>query len=361
MDKKRKKKSKGRNKLLRKEASPEEATPAIEARMQADPDGAEADPVRQNGESDEVEGAPDESGGAPDESEGARVATGEDGGGDAQPVDAVIDLEEDLDDPIARAELVAAVAGLEAPPDPERDDAPPREDVADAPVDVPPEEPATHVEGAAVASPDADYGAAPDSSDESEDAPIIRADALAALREFRREGVATLPEELILDLGEATTPEERDRLLAAALAHVEMQDAIYRVPLESGASRRWKGVIATAVFVVAMMLAGLPPAFLVPDPTPPLTATERAGGIRMALLMQAEQIEAFRARSGRLPSSVAEVENTVPGIRFVRSSNRVYQLIAYTPDGNAVVYDSASPDPSFAPTEEVWARVKGDS
>ena len=225
---------------------------------------------------------------------------------------------------------------------------------------VAPAEPATDVEGAAVLDRDAEYGVAADSSDESEDAPLIKPDALAALREFRREGVATLPDELVLDLGDATTPEERDRLLAAALAHVEMQDAIYRVPLESEASRRWKGVIAAALFVMATILAGLPPAFLVPDPPPPLTATERAGSIQMSLLMQAEQIEAFRARTGRLPSSIAEVETAVPGVRFVRSSNRLYQLIVYTPDGDAVVYDSASPDPSFAQAEEVWARLKGD-
>ncbi len=359
MGKKRKKKSKGRKKRQNAEASPKEVTPEVDvvAEVSAEP---------------------------------------------PSPVDAVIDLDEDLDDPLARAELVAAVAGLEVgsetedgpddhgdlPPDEQEgllddegatddapvsaDDAPTEgdpssaqageasadaEDARDATDGVSPPASVSDIEGAGEPDTDAAYGV----TAAEEERPLIGPDALVALSEFRQEGVATLPEELVLDLGDATTPEERDRLLAAALAHVEMQDAIYRVPLESGASRRWKGLIASAVFLFAIVLVGLPPAFLVPEAPPPLTVAETGGGIRMALLMQAEQIEAFRARSGRLPSSIAEVETALPGVRYVRSSNRLYQLIAYTPAGDAVIYDSSSPDPSFAAAEEAWSRLMGDS
>ena len=238
-----------------------------------------------------------------------------------------------------------------------REDEADAEDARDATDGVSPPASVSDIEGAGEPDTDAAYGV----TAAEEERPLIGPDALVALSEFRQEGVATLPEELVLDLGDATTPEERDRLLAAALAHVEMQDAIYRVPLESGASRRWKGLIASAVFLFAIVLVGLPPAFLVPEAPPPLTVAETGGGIRMALLMQAEQIEAFRARSGRLPSSIAEVETALPGVRYVRSSNRLYQLIAYTPAGDAVIYDSSSPDPSFAAAEEAWSRLIGDS
>ncbi len=287
--------------------------------------------------------------------------------------DVVLDLDEDLDDPLARAELVAAVAGLEALSDTadEHDAAADEHDgTADEPEtaaekDAVAEEgssdigivPTEEIEGAGTRDTDAEYGVA----DGADATPLIGPDALVALSEFSREGVATLPEELILDLGESTTPEERDRLLAAALAHVEMQDAIYRVPTESGASRRWKGLIATALFLMALFLVGLPPAFLVPEAPAPLTVSEQADGIRMALLMQAEQVEAFRARSGRLPTTISEVESALPGIRFVRSSNRLYQLIAYTPSGDAVVYDSASPDPPRATSQAASARLRGES
>lgn len=369
MGKKRKKKSKGRKKRQKAEASPEKVTSEVDVVAEAS-----AEPPT--------------------------------------PVDAVIDVDEDLDDPLARAELVAAVAGLDMGPETEdspnspgdlppdegvlgdaeaaADDAPVSADDAPVPADDAPTEAddtsaqtleasadpddakdmadavtedasassGSDIEGAGEPDTDAAYGV---TAAEEDQRPLIGPDALVALSEFRQEGVATLPEELVLDLGDATTPEERDRLLAAALAHVEMQDAIYRVPLESGASRRWKGLIASAVFLFALVLVGLPPAFLVPEAPPSLTVAETGGGIRMALLMQAEQIEAFRARSGRLPSSIAEVETALPGVRYVRSSNRVYQLIAYTPAGDAVVYDSSSPDPSFAATEETWSRLMGES
>lgn len=200
---------------------------------------------------------------------------------------------------------------------------------------------------------------AADPDEDEDDAPLIGPDALVALSEFRDEGVATVPEELVLELGEATSAEERDRLLAAALAHVEMQDAIYRVPLESGTTRRWKGLLAAVIFVMALFLASFPPAFLVPEAPSPVTTGERLRGIRMALLLQAEQVDAFQVREDRLPASLTEVETALPGIRLVRSSNRLYQLVAYTPDGEAVVYDSASPDPAFAEVAASW-KDRGD-
>lgn len=276
---------------------------------------------------------------------------------DPEDVDAVIDLDEDLDDPLARADLIAAVAEMESAGDVGADD-PSTLDGSDAPDDES-APPVDEVPSADEEVPPEDEAEAAD--DETRAAPLIGADALVALSEFRREGVATLPEELILDLGDSTTPEERDRLLAAALAHVEMQDAIYRVPLESPGRRRWKGLVATGIFLMALVVVGLPPGFLVPDAAPSLTVSERNEGLRLALLVQAAQIEAFRARSGRLPSSIDEVETALPGIRFVRSSNRLYQLIAYTPAGDAVVYDSASPDPSFTAAQEAWTRLSGGS
>ncbi|MDX1495237.1 MAG: hypothetical protein R3253_14315 [Longimicrobiales bacterium] len=301
-----------------------------------------------------------------------------------EPVDAVIDLDEDLD----AAELIAAAANLDSASEEGADEAAeartaPVEDASAAEGE---DEPAERGEEAA-----AEDGAAPSAEDESRtgdrkatvqeatdaaravdtateespeeppEAPLIGPDALVALSEFREEGVATVPEELILDLGDTTSPDERDRLLAAALAHVEMQDAIYRVPLESGTSRRWKGLLAAALFVMALFVAGLPPAFLVPDGPAPLTTAERTRGIRQALLLQAQQIEAFQATADRLPRTLAEVETALPGIRFVRSSNRLYQLIAYAPTGEAVVYDSAAPDPAFAEVASSMLSAGGDS
>lgn len=335
---KKRKKSKGRKKR-RRQSQADAPAPSSAKEEPSDASGedgeAAADEAKgvEDGEpaAEDTEGAED-----PEAAEGPAEQTG---GGesldDARLVE-VVDLDEDLDDPEVRAELVAAAAELTERAE-EDEDAGQAGDEAEADTEV--------------ASGDV----------RDDEVPVIGPDALLALSEFRDEGVATIPEELVLELGEAASAEERDRLLAAALAHAEMQDAIYRVPLESATARRWKGLIAAALFVLALFLVGLPPGFLVPEAPPPLTTEERLLGIRTALLLQAEQVEAFRVREDRLPTSLAEVETALPGIRFVRSSNRLYQLVAYTPEGDAVVYDSASPHPAFSDVSASWVAPEGES
>jgi len=78
--------------------------------------------------------------------------------------------------------------------------------------------------------------------------------------------------------------------------------------------------------------------------------------IRNALLLQAQQVDAYRIRSQRLPNSLDELPETLPGIRYVRSGNRTFQLIAYEADGNAVVYDSSNPAPEFEAMGATWLR-----
>lgn len=262
---------------------------------------------------------------------------------------AVIKVDDELEDPDARAELIAAAAGLV----PEGSAEGGGEEV-EATDDAPAEDVETPDEATARASAEGGDEAEPsDDADgdrgggEDGETPLIGRDALIALTQFRDEGVATVPEELVLDLGEVTSPDERDRLLAAALAHVEMQEAIYRVPTESTTPRHWKGLIAAGLFILAAVLAVLPPDPFVPAGPAPLSDADRLRGIRTALLVQAEQIEAFRVRESRLPTSLGEVDTALPDIRFVRSGTRLYQLVAYTPAGDAVIYDSAAPHSAF--------------
>jgi hypothetical protein len=186
------------------------------------------------------------------------------------------------------------------------------------------------------------------------DVPTLTPAALAALTAIHRESVARQPGELVLDLGEATTEEERSRILAAALAHAEMQEAIYRVPSESGTRHRWKGTIASSLFLIATLVFVLPPPAILPDPPPRLLPADHVHGVHVALLLQAEQIEAFRTREGRLPDSLDEVPTAIADVRYVKSNNRLYQLVAHTPQGQTIVYDSASPAPEFEPVRATW-------
>jgi hypothetical protein len=143
-------------------------------------------------------------------------------------------------------------------------------------------------------------------------------------------------------------------------AHAEMQEARYRVTTDAGAAGRWKGTIASFIFLVALVVFIRPPGFLVPDAPATLTPDDELFGVRVTLLLQAEQIEAYRSREEQLPRSLAEVDARFPGVRFVRSSNRLYQLIAYTVEGEAIVYDSATPDPVFATIARDWVTTRDD-
>jgi hypothetical protein len=189
--------------------------------------------------------------------------------------------------------------------------------------------------------------------------PLLPADALLALSEIHREGLASVPVEHIIDLGEATTERERDRLLVAALAHAEMQDAKYRVPTESSSIRRWKGGIAGALLLLAGVTAASPPSFVAPPAAGRPTVADAEQGVRLALMLQVEQVEAFRVVEGRLPGTLDELPQSVAGVRFVRSTDRMYQLVARAPDGRSIVYDSAAPDVSLETTRRPWDPIQG--
>ena len=280
-----------------------------------------------------------------------------------------IDPDDDLDDADARERLIAEALAFVAMEEGEAvpGDAPSAESMAPPEASgrgeaVDPETASTDLDENTAAPPST---ASPDEEGASDAAdsggPKITGQALLALSEIHAEGLASLPEELILDLGEATTSEQRDRLLAAALAQVEMQDAVYRVSADTNQTRNIKAGIAIGVLLIAALVGIRPPGLLVPDPPAALTQADRTQGLRVALLLQAQQVEAFRVQAGRLPNSMAEVETSLPGIRLVKSSNRLYQLIAYTSEGEPIVYDSEVPAPEFERLRREWSTTRDGS
>jgi hypothetical protein len=157
------------------------------------------------------------------------------------------------------------------------------------------------------------------------------------------------------DLGSVSSPEVRDRLLAEALAHAEHKEARYRVPYrDSTSANLWKALLVVVLLAAAGVLAVAPPQWIRLAPAASLGRADALRGLRLALLLQAQQVEAFRLRTQRLPSSLDEVPSRFSEIRYVRSGSRAYQLVAYERDGSAVVYDSAAPTPPFRALTPVW-------
>jgi hypothetical protein len=156
------------------------------------------------------------------------------------------------------------------------------------------------------------------------------------------------PRALPLDLsGDVSTPEARARLLAQALAHAEHKEARYRVPLaDTRRAARWKSAAAVALLALAGVVAIAPPSWVRPEPPAQLGDAARDRGIRLALLLQAQQVEAYRVRAQQLPASLDDLPMRLAGLRYTRSG-RSYQLVGFTPLGDAIIYDAADPSPEF--------------
>ena len=183
--------------------------------------------------------------------------------------------------------------------------------------------------------------------------PKLSADALLALSEMRSQGFV-MPGERVVELGANTSDQDRDRLIAATMAQVEMQEAIYRVPAAVRRDTGIKAGVAGTLLFVALMVGVWPPGIVVPDPPSTLTERDALTGLRVTLLLQAQQIEAFRVTEDRLPVSLEEAGAPFDGVRYLRSGNRVYQLVAYRPDGEPVIFDSAAPAPEFDALVRSW-------
>ena len=142
--------------------------------------------------------------------------------------------------------------------------------------------------------------------------------------------------------------EDRERLLAEALAHAEAQDAHYRVLSADEPERgRWKAPVAALLLVLALWVALAPPRWMAGAEAPFPTDGERDKGLRTAIWMQARQVEVFRLREGRLPEHLSELPVQMPGLTLVRSNNRVFQIRGRLADGELLVFDSAQPSPAF--------------
>ena len=92
------------------------------------------------------------------------------------------------------------------------------------------------------------------------------------------------------------------------------------------------------VLAVAGVLAFAPPAWILPAPPAAPTAAEREASARFAIFLQAQQIEQFRATRGRLPGTLEEAGQPVPGVVYLVNSGNTYQLRSV--EDQAIAYNS---------------------
>lgn len=158
-----------------------------------------------------------------------------------------------------------------------------------------------------------------------------------------------------------SSAQDREQIIAEVVAHAALQEAQYRQPMaDPRKPGGWKIALAVALLVVAGGAAAFPPAWLAGS-TPRLTDDDRVRGLMATMHIQAQQLDAFRARTGRLPNSLDELEHTAPEVHYVRSSHRVYQLVVTAPDGRNLVYDSGRPAEDFAAVASGWLPERDGS
>lgn len=136
---------------------------------------------------------------------------------------------------------------------------------------------------------------------------------------------------------------ERARILAAVLRDQAERADLAREVRERRTRRSRVRRVALAVAWVAMawIWFGGHPALRIQAP-PPATVAEEASALRLQMYLQAQRVEAFRLRTGRLPHVLEEAGPTPPGLTYQRMGSVRYRLEGMA-DRVGVRYDSGRP------------------
>lgn len=112
---------------------------------------------------------------------------------------------------------------------------------------------------------------------------------------------------------------------------------------KQGRQRYWP------VAVLAVITAWLwlfPPAFLRLEPPPPQPVEQEEAALRFTVYVQAQRIRAFHQETGRLPETLDEAGEPLPGMQYTRLHEDLYQLTGAT-DRVTLTYRSDLPLDEF--------------
>jgi hypothetical protein len=96
---------------------------------------------------------------------------------------------------------------------------------------------------------------------------------------------------------------------------------------ESVRQRKFRrAMILFGALAITLYLTLNPPNWIQPPPAPAPTGAEREASDRFAIYLQAQRIEQYRNITGRLPSTMEEAGEPMPGIRYEVLGDGVYAL-----------------------------------
>jgi hypothetical protein len=123
---------------------------------------------------------------------------------------------------------------------------------------------------------------------------------------------------------------DKQRLLDAAQAAVtdarEKEEARARQRVSTPASRGIMFGASLALFLVAVYLAAVRPAwFMTPPPAPDPPALQEAS-VRLTLVRESQRIQAWRSANGRLPANLSEAGIPVSGLAYDRLDDSTWAV-----------------------------------
>lgn len=137
--------------------------------------------------------------------------------------------------------------------------------------------------------------------------------------------------------------DERTKERADILREV-MEDQARRAASESREERSSGRRLVRGVYALALVLCGYvwigSPSWLTVQGPPPPSPAEQEDALRLTIYVQAQQIESFRSREGRIPSSLEEVGARLSGVHYQRTGPTHYRLTGVN-DEVTLVYDSS--------------------
>ena len=109
----------------------------------------------------------------------------------------------------------------------------------------------------------------------------------------------------------------------------------------SGSNSTVPGIVAMVCGVLSVYFWTSPPDFIKPDPIPGHSVESLEAGARMALYMQARQINLFVQQNNRLPTSLEESGRVIDSdITFERVGVGVFQVSMFYDQTTQLIYRS---------------------
>lgn len=152
------------------------------------------------------------------------------------------------------------------------------------------------------------------------------------------------------DIPEADKEErarERAEVLREVSEHVARKEAQERIrqPQSRGLRHLTHAVNVAALAFAAYVWIGNPSWVRVEHPEGP-SPVEQEAALRLSIYIQAQQIEGYRRRNSRIPSSLEEVGPALAGMHYQHLSNGTYRITGVS-DTLTLVYTSSEPLAEF--------------